>query len=987
MTPYREPSRNALVRLRFAAFLLLLAGPFCVPPSLRGQSIVWGTVDGAVADPTGRPVPRAIVVLRPLGAGGGREVVADAAGRFSFSFLAPGSYELRAEALGYRPAVARPILVAPGEPSSVTVALSPAAPPVISVDTITISSGPASRWRPGGARFTSSDFQFLPDRFHDLTSVASLAPHADRTLGARGLPGSSSLLVADGLPFRRAPHPLARSERLGEPAFPVSSLSGLAVHQTASDVEWGGSAGNYLVVSTPSVASRGATFDVAWSGDPLWSSGRLDLSTPPLVSFRGRARADIEIAPDTSGIALGAEIFQEEMPLAPRVDAALAPTLAGIDTDLIDALSAPSAERVMSYTAFARGDVRRSDTSRLFVRGIVAYTQRDFEGPGPVALGRDAALAEESVDYSVGGGFTSRYRPRLDVEVRAGVSGSDRRFRLAIAGMPPAYLVGSGRAIGNVAGAPGESSRTDVFLTPLVHHRAWGGTLKLGATARFSRFRMHSSVPQELYFSDGPALVAGRGYGRALTAPEASFSTTELGGFAQFTIDPAPRVRLAFGARYNHERLPVSDVQLNAPWLRASGLPNDAFPSSLAQWSAQGTLTWDVFGDGRMRVLSAASVDHGDVDPLALHQALAHDVGATSAVYAGSGLVWPSMALPTGATTLPVVALLGPETRAPRSSNVSVGAVRRFFGDWSILLEAAYRRTDFLIRRRNLNVPIVPQWVDAYGRDVFGTLRQDGALLTASGADARRFPAFHEIWALDPDGWSKYVGASLGLEHAGPGRHFYLVYTRSETTDNWVGAAAGAFGSELLPLLPVAEWDAGTSDFDAKHRLTAAGSFAVGLAAVSGVYRFRSGLPFTPGYRAGVDANGDGSVSNDVAFVDAASVAPLLEDWECLRSQVGAFAARNSCRGPSEHTLDIGLTFRLGTLWGRTASLVVDALDVIETEDGVLDTALLLVDPTGTVTTAGRTVTVPVTANPDFGRVIYPSSRGRMLRIGLRLGS
>jgi len=27
-----------------------------------------------------------------------------------------------------------------------------------------------------------------------------------------------------------------------------------------------------------------------------------------------------------------------------------------------------------------------------------------------------------------------------------------------------------------------------------------------------------------------------------------------------------------------------------------------------------------------------------------------------------------------------------------------------------------------------------------------------------------------------------------------------------------------------------------------------------------------------------------------------------------------------------------------------------------------------------------------VLINPDFGKVIYPSSRGRMLRIGLRIG-
>jgi hypothetical protein len=45
------------------------------------------------------------------------------------------------------------------------------------------------------------------------------------------------------------------------------------------------------------------------------------------------------------------------------------------------------------------------------------------------------------------------------------------------------------------------------------------------------------------------------------------------------------------------------------------------------------------------------------------------------------------------------------------------------------------------------------------------------------------------------------------------------------------------------------------------------------------------------------------------------------------------------------------------------------------------------VDPTGTITSAAGTVTVPVVVNPDFGRGIYPSSRGRTIRIGFRVGA
>jgi hypothetical protein len=71
---------------------------------------------------------------------------------------------------------------------------------------------------------------------------------------------------------------------------------------------------------------------------------------------------------------------------------------------------------------------------------------------------------------------------------------------------------------------------------------------------------------------------------------------------------------------------------------------------------------------------------------------------------------------------------------------------------------------------------------------------------------------------------------------------------------------------------------------------------------------------------------------------------------------------------------------------GRDASLMIDGLNLIEPEDGVIDDALLLVDPSGSITSTGGVVTIPLTANPEFGSVLYPSSRGRMLRVGLRIG-
>jgi hypothetical protein len=84
-------------------------------------------------------------MLRPAGAGGGREVITDFSGRFACTLVSPGSYELRAEVLGYRPLVARTVSVGAGESSAVTLRISPAAPPVLTVDTVANAAGVSTR--------------------------------------------------------------------------------------------------------------------------------------------------------------------------------------------------------------------------------------------------------------------------------------------------------------------------------------------------------------------------------------------------------------------------------------------------------------------------------------------------------------------------------------------------------------------------------------------------------------------------------------------------------------------------------------------------------------------------------------------------------------------------------------------------------------------------------------------------------------------------
>jgi hypothetical protein len=138
-----------------------------------------------------------------------------------------------------------------------------------------------------------------------------------------------------------------------------------------------------------------------------------------------------------------------------------------------------------------------------------------------------------------------------------------------------------------------------------------------------------------------------------------------------------------------------------------------------------------------------------------------------------------------------------------------------------------------------------------------------------------------------------------------------------------------------------------------------------------------------------VDANADGSGRNDPAFVDASvpGLSQVLGQNACLKSQVGHFADRNSCREALNHALDLSVSLGLPvhSLGGRL-ELMVDVLNVVATATGVVDRAVVLVDPTATVTTdALGNVTLPLIANPRFGKLLSRRTEPRIVRFGLRV--
>jgi hypothetical protein len=138
-----------------------------------------------------------------------------------------------------------------------------------------------------------------------------------------------------------------------------------------------------------------------------------------------------------------------------------------------------------------------------------------------------------------------------------------------------------------------------------------------------------------------------------------------------------------------------------------------------------------------------------------------------------------------------------------------------------------------------------------------------------------------------------------------------------------------------------------------------------------------------------VDVNGDGSGLNDPAYIDpaVAGIDELLQEWDCLADHLDEFAERNSCRGPDVHLLDVRFALGLVEAQGLPVEIVLDGLNLLDTDTGQRDRALFLIDrQVDLVTNPDGSITVPLVTNPNFGEALVRRSSGRVFRIGIRVG-
>ena len=945
------------------------------------QSITTGAVSVRVTDTAGEPLTEVLLALQDSAAGTARQVTADREGRFLFSALPPGEYTLTAERIGFAPRRMMGLTVRPERIQRLTVALVSIDAAGLGVVQETLTAGVsmpsgAGHWMP------RTLWRSLPGRSREIGELARFSSWSDEEFAVEGLPPHLSVLAVDGMPFRTADTHGHRS-RVGRTAFASGGFDAAQLIANPVDVEWSGAAGSLLSAYTRrgAPATSGEVF-ASWSGDAAAVSS-LEGGDVPYTDIQGGVALRGGVGED-GRFSVGVAARRSDVAHSsawPDTEAAMRL----IDADASGSGLAAYRESVVSTTdaisGFAGIELPVSEGHRLEAAAHLTTlpSYGSIEESGTV-------LEMKGTDFLTNVALLSALSPRMSNELRVSLTSSERSHVADAETAPFTRVVGDALAFGaspqlDLARNAQLRVSEALLLRRGAHALKFGGMVMLGAY----RFEPPAARPAEYLYGDVDQLLAGTGvFARTLgTAAAADWRDRTFALFVQDRVLLAPGMELLAGLRIERQTLP-SGVRRDTAWAVLTGIVNDMVEEPGLRLSPRASLSWSVGERQRVVLHADGGIYYDQFDPLLL-AAWQTDDGTSSVLRSAGAIGWPPAGDPDGTAT-PRLTLLSPGFEAPRTVRGTAGVIFQPAAGTTVSLTGVIRSTQNLPRRTDLNLVQLPAAQDQHGRDVYGTLVQQGGLLTAAPGSNRRFTTHDEVATITADGTSEHLGITADVVHEVTDAVSVIArYTFGRTTDDWFGAAAGGW-THVLPRGIGEGWTEGTSDFDVPHRAVVGGSVRgpIGMR-LGAVYRIQSGRPFTPGFRPGVDANADGSALNDPAFVDASvpGMAEVIAANSCLSA--GAFAERNSCRAPLVHAFDVSFAVPVFRVGGASAAFKVDAFDLTESAQEYPDAALYLIDPAGELVSdpVARTVTLPLVANPDFGKPLTRRTTGRTLRLGL----
>lgn len=968
-----------------------------IPPAIEAQSLSSGSLHGVVVDSLGERIGGANLLLEDERTGFARNSAADREGRFDFSLLPPGEYSLLVEQFGTRPLLLEGLRIRAGEPLEIPVVLARATGAVESADRLRYSGGLLTRAAGVVIPIPREQLLLVPTERREAVEWARHASATTTDLQMEGLPASYSRLWVDGAAVSPLTASLLTSSTLLGAAFPLSSLSGAELIASLADVEWSGVTGGVLNLHSRR-GGRETQIDAfgSFSNDALRTGGA-GLSGEPYQSIQGGFGASGSLVPDTVAFVVGVEAWRlgspgERLAANPLDEAALEVARSTYGVELEDRGLGVQQSDVVS--AFGRFDWLLSPTSALQVRANFANISR---APGALisASGLSHGESFEGRELFSNVILTTRYSDRVQQEIRFGFDSGERSYATDPSGLSGATrILGSTLSLGSDRLPLSVSRAQSVRASGTLFIQSGAHSWKMGISADIDQHEHAFAPVRNFLFAGAAEFAAGSGYlleNRRDPAAK-SYALPRAGLFLQDSWNAALGWHLLAGARLDMERLPRGSAALNQDWLAATGMANNQVSSMQLRVSPRIGMIWDIQERGEWILAGSAGLYSGAIDPGIVGEWIADAAGTSVVRSFGTFPNWPTPTSGELVAPRASLTLLGESYASPRSIRANLGLRRLFRAHTLLSASVRYRGTDLLPRYTDLNLWASGDLTDQYGRLLSGRpVVRSGVLATEPGSN-RRFDGFDRVTAIHSDGRSTYLDLTLIAEHRRPdGLGLFATYTASRTEDNGIASGSVLSPGQYLALPSRgSNWAEGRSDFDIPHRATIGLDYQLpafpGLT-LGALYRVRSGEPFTPGFAEGVDANGDGFAGNDPAFIDPAlpGMDTLLGRWQCLSSQAGAFAERNSCRTETSHALDAHLGFRLARTEGAAIEIFLDGLNLLGSTPSYPDRALLLIDPNGSIREEGGRLHLPLVVNEGFGESRRALETGRVLRLGVQI--
>jgi len=531
---------------------------------------------------------------------------------------------------------------------------------------------------------------------------------------------------------------------------------------------------------------------------------------------------------------------------------------------------------------------------------------------------------------------------------------------------------------GGNAGFPESSDSRGLEITEEISVLPGGGShrVKLGAYLSARRLQSDQTLNQSgtFLFPTLGAFAANQPdeYTRTLAPLEQAGTSWNTALYLGDTWRAVRGLQLTYGARLENEAFAGAPARDSAA-AAAFGVYTDVIPSEL-HLSPRFGFTWmpggggfgGGIGGGANNIVRGGIGDFRSLTPTGLYAAALAAPGSSNAeaqlVCIGAAVPTPDWSLyeqdpssipaqcedtVTAVTILPHpnVTVFDPGYKAPRALRASLGVQHRVHTLYTVSVDASYARglDQYGFKDLNLNTQPAFTLANEGGRPVY--VPADSivpATGTLSPTASRVNPALGQVLVIGSDLESDTRQLTLGFGgQTKRGGSFQVSYTYTRARDQSSFSCCSASQGFSAPTTAgdpnVREWS--TSDFERPHAFLATVTYPInGAIEITAIGRLSSGAPYTP--IVGSDINGDGA-RNDRAFVfDPASTSDtavangmrsLLNGGAsgaaCLQQQLGQIAARNSCRGPWQSSLDFQINWRPSFL-GLDRRLTLSVLTV-----------------------------------------------------------